>query len=335
MLELHGARDYAIKAAEEALTRISDDEPLKPTLYSILFKHHLALGHYENAFQALCVNPDADRKKDNLRDLVKTLLDAGHVDILMTYDYEDLEELFLSILYTRARAIDTVENIYYDFLYAYSVKKNMWRFSKLNYLYILFWYYSGHVLFSCLRLGASVMYEHAYRLTYQSSIEALEKHVKCLLMAVNSLSLGDPQFSWVLKPADPDLEEEEHILPAQIGSKNEPLILRYRKKVDIIDLAGIKKELIFGKARLQLTKIEEKCVAHLITSPEELVMYLSMAGIFKTAFNVCKVFDLGYDIVFENLTYKCFELNQRDEPETWNWLAENDIHGNILFFCFI
>lgn len=75
------------------------------------------------AFDALYSNPDLERRKDNLRDLVKSLLDEKKLDVLMNFTYGSMEEYFTNILLTRARAADAVNNIYYDFLYSYQIKR--------------------------------------------------------------------------------------------------------------------------------------------------------------------------------------------------------------------
>lgn len=92
-------------------------------MYSIKFRHHLALRHYEAAFNAMNENPDKDRKADNLRDLVKSLLDQKKLNILQNFTYGNMEQQLRDILLTRARATDAIDNIYYDFLYSYEVAK--------------------------------------------------------------------------------------------------------------------------------------------------------------------------------------------------------------------
>ncbi|XP_017773941.1 PREDICTED: nuclear pore complex protein Nup160 homolog [Nicrophorus vespilloides] len=303
LFELHNAKDFALEAADTALAILEDDEPLKATLYSVKFKHHLALGHYDEAFEALSSNPDAERKKDNLRDLVKTLLDSKRLDILMSFKYTELEELFFSILYTRARATDSVNNIYYDFLYAYCIQK---RFT---------------------RLAGSVMYEQAFRLNSHNTSEALEKQVKCFLACVNCLCLtDDSKFAWVLKPSDPDLEDEVHILPSKIGSDDEPHVVNYKRQVDVIDVQGIRKELVFARAKLQLSKLDPNCIPNNLTTPSELVMFLASSGIYKTSFKVCVAYEIPFDIIFEMLTHQCVLLTESEDNEAWNWLIENDLH---------
>lgn len=165
-------------------------------MYSIKFKHHLALGHYEAAYEALCANPDDDRKKDNLRDLVKTLLDNKELNILMNLNYTTMDTLFCNILFTRARACDTIDNMFYDCLFSYQVKRGI-----------------PH-----MRQAGAVMYEQAFRLRHHNTIEALEKQVKCYMAAINCLSLCDPRFAWVLIPADPELPEEVITLPPEAGT---------------------------------------------------------------------------------------------------------------------
>lgn len=68
-------------------------------------------------------NPDKDRKADNLRDLVKSLLDQKKLNILQNFTYGNMEQQLRDILLTRARATDAIDNIYYDFLYSYEVAK--------------------------------------------------------------------------------------------------------------------------------------------------------------------------------------------------------------------
>lgn len=66
--------------------------------------------------------------------------------------------------------------------------------------------------------AASIMYEQAFRLMQYNTMEALEKQVKCYLAAINSLNLCEKKFAWVLRPADPDLTDEEIVLSPLAGS---------------------------------------------------------------------------------------------------------------------
>ncbi|RZC33085.1 nuclear pore complex protein Nup160 -like, partial [Asbolus verrucosus] len=195
LFELHKAFDCAINLANTALSVTSPEDPLSATLYSIKFKHHLALKNYQMAYDSLNANPDSDRKKDNLRDLVKKLLDEKKLDVLMDFTYGSMEELFCDIIFTRARATDAANNIYYDFLYAYQVKRGS----------------------SFLRSAASVMYEQAFRLNQCNDSDAIEKQVKCYLAAKNALALCEAQYAYIVMPVD-QVEEKVVALPVFAGS---------------------------------------------------------------------------------------------------------------------
>ncbi|XP_018568434.1 nuclear pore complex protein Nup160 homolog isoform X2 [Anoplophora glabripennis] len=302
LLELHKARDCAINMANTALSIVEPDNPLSATLYSIKFKHHLALKHYKLAFESLNSNPDAERKKDNLRDLVKTLLDEKKLDILLNFTYGSMDEFFTNILLTRARATDGVNNVFYDFLYSYQIKRG-----PLSH-----------------RLAASVMYEQAFRLLHLNTADALEKQVKCYLAAKNVLQLCKPEFAWVVRPADPEEEVEEVVLEPVAGSNKELQVLRLRKQVEVININTIRKDLVFASAKLKLARFDATSPTN-ITSPVELVTLLNNSGLFKTSLDICTTFNLPYNSIFETLTKHCILLTEQEHPSAWNWLVENDL----------
>ncbi|XP_050293240.1 nuclear pore complex protein Nup160 homolog [Anthonomus grandis grandis] len=302
LFELHKARDCAIEMADAALKIASADNPLVPTLYSIKFKHHLALRHYRKAFYTLEANPDMERKKDNLRDLVKTLLDERKFDVLLSFTYADMDELFTNILLTRARATDALDNVFYDFLYAYQISRGPLSF----------------------RLAASVMYEHAFRLSQCDRVESLEKQVKCLLAAKNMLQLVSSQYAWVVRPSDPDEDEIEVTLESAAGSQKDSEIFRIKKQVEVVTIDTIKKELTFYSAKLKLARFDPGMSSNVI-APDELVTLLNCAGLYKTALEVCSTYAVSFVPVFESLTLRCIALSEDENPDAWNWLVENDL----------
>jgi len=172
-----------------------------------------------------------------------------------------------------------------------------------------------------------VMYEQAFRLLKHNSVEALEKQVKCYLASVNALSLCDPMFAWVVRPADPDLEELEVYLPRLAGCiKEEPELIKFKKQVEVLGIPDVKKELELASARLRLARFDMQTLTNNLTSPAELVCLLASVGIFKYALSLCDVFGLPYDFVFETHTKQCILLSETEDPNAWNWLIENDLH---------
>ncbi|KAI4461367.1 nuclear pore complex protein [Holotrichia oblita] len=175
-------------------------------------------------------------------------------------------------------------------------------------------------------LTGSVMYEQAFRLSQYGTIEALEKQVKCYLASVNAFSLCDPKYAWVLKPVDADVEEEVIQLPCEAGSEMEPEIVKFKRQLEVVELDVIKKELALAIGRLKLAKFDKKLVTNFMTSPMELIRYLACSGIYKYALNLCTIFDVPYESVFETFIQNCLHVTDRDEIITWNWLVENDLH---------
>ena len=59
--------------------------PCRATLCYILFSHHLKLGHNDEAYDAMIVNPDKARRKDSLRQFVVALFDRRQLRQLASY----------------------------------------------------------------------------------------------------------------------------------------------------------------------------------------------------------------------------------------------------------
>lgn len=102
-------------------------------------------------------------------------------------------------------------------------------------------------------------------------------------------------------------------------------IIKLKRQIEVINAEQIKKELIFASAKLKLIKFNVKSLN--ITSPIELVTVLNSVGLFKTALEICTVFDLKnyYANIFESLTKYCILLMEEEIPNVWEWLIENDL----------
>ncbi|KAL3269609.1 hypothetical protein HHI36_008672 [Cryptolaemus montrouzieri] len=309
LFELNNADDYAIRIANTALSKVSPDDPLAATLYSIKFKHHLKLKHYTYAYDALNSNPDEERKRDNLRDLVKSLLDGKELNTLITFNYGELEELFHEILLSRARAVDVVDNIFYDFLYCYHVKRGPPYFLQ----------------------AGSVMYEQAFRLSCNNNIEALEKQVKCYLASLNILRLCKKEHVRVLRPKD--TEGEVSVRPTQMEASSESTQIALKNQVEVVGLEDIKIEYEFACAKLKLARYCPQTYDNFaITNPNELLVALVSCGLYQVALKLCKSLDLRYDLVFDHLTGQCILLTEDENPDVhrWKWLIKNDTQDLLI-----
>ena len=87
--------------------------------------------------------------------------------------FDDLEH----IIEERARSVDLNGNRYYDFLYSFHVSKDNYR-------------KAAHVMFECgMRLATEVF-----------NAEGLKRQAKCYLACLNSLSLVNEKYAWIVKP---------------------------------------------------------------------------------------------------------------------------------------
>jgi nuclear pore complex protein Nup160 len=88
MFEQQRCSDCVINMASTAISVALLDDPNLPALHSIVFCHHLKLGHHQEAYHSLIANPDVDRRKDCLQQLVVTLFERQRLDTLADFPYQ-------------------------------------------------------------------------------------------------------------------------------------------------------------------------------------------------------------------------------------------------------
>ncbi|KAF6779850.1 hypothetical protein AHF37_00693 [Paragonimus kellicotti] len=212
-------------------SRLSD---LEAALWTRMFKHHLALGHYTSAHLLIRSNPDVNRRRDCLRQLIVTLCDRGESSRLVSFHYGASEDEFLLILEARARATDvlpsvvptssTVDSVpsanpYYDVLYAFHIR-------RANY-----------------RAAAMILFEHAHRLAEETAcamfsvcsngfraggarlLFGLQRQAACLVAAINALYLVPEEHQWLIRPGSSSAQDiyPSSWIPLGFNRKNDDL----------------------------------------------------------------------------------------------------------------
>ncbi|XP_046389457.1 nuclear pore complex protein Nup160 homolog isoform X2 [Ischnura elegans] len=297
-----GYHDRVIALAKTAITVADPHDPDLPTLHSIMFREHLRLGHWSEAQEALVSNPEGDRRRDCLRQLVTALWERGELRTLVNLPsgvsaakgrlgggwrrggtIRGEEEEVETVLEARARAIDlsgsrtSAGHSYYDFLYAFHITKGN------------------------MRKAACVMYEQAMRLEQEvmgcrdggrSWSWALDKRARCLLACLNALCLVQKRYAWIVKPlprgeASPfqDGSSFEGRTPKRHRDGEEVLQSRMKRQVEVLEYKDIKKEYEVVIARLKLIKYnpDHATVTGLARSEEELLGELAKAGMYDNA----------------------------------------------------
>ncbi|CAL8098470.1 unnamed protein product [Calicophoron daubneyi] len=186
-------------------TRLAD---LEAALWTRIFKHQLALGHYAQAHMLIRSNPDSARRRDCLRQLIVTLCDRGEASRLINFHYGSSEDEFLHILEARARATDVLPassadlespsfcatNPYYHVLYAFHIRRANYRAAAI----IMFEY--AHRLAEETACSLSSLSGSGFRAGGARLLLGLQRQAACLLTAINALYLVPEEHQWLIRP---------------------------------------------------------------------------------------------------------------------------------------
>jgi hypothetical protein len=173
--DLNGNLEAAIELVQNALLKCQFDSNSKSKLYCILFKSYMDLEYYDKAHMALMSNFDLDWKKNCLKHFINELCNQNKTHIIVGFEYGDMLQDVLNILYKRAQSCDLRTNDFYKVLYSIYVKNKDYR------------------------KAAFCMYECAFRLRLEiNGISSLKRQEKCYLACVNLLKLVEKRFAWIV-----------------------------------------------------------------------------------------------------------------------------------------
>ncbi|KAK0152332.1 Nuclear pore complex protein Nup160 [Merluccius polli] len=305
LLEDVGLPELVIHMATLAITEAVNDIRSQAALWTRIFKHHLDLGHNSQAYEALTQNPDSSRQLDCLRQLVVVLCERSQLQDLVQFSYVNLHDEVVSIIESRARAVDLLAHNYYELLYAFHINRH-------NY-----------------RKAGTVMFEYGMRLGREVRTQrGLQKQVNCYLAALNCLRLIRPQYAWIVQPSTGAVCERPGASPKR-KYDGEFAADPVKRQVDILELGDLEKEYILARSRLTLAQHDPPSAAIAgSASAVEMVALLVQVGLFDCALSLCQTFKLPLTPVFEGLAFKCIKLQyggEESQNEAWNWLAANQL----------
>ena len=135
------------------------------------------LEYYDKAHIAMVSNFDMEWKRTCLKNFISELCNKNKTDILVKFDYGDMLQDVINILYKRAQASDLRSHDYYRLLYALHIKNKDYK------------------------KAAFYMYECALRLRHEiTGINSLKRQEKCYLLCLNLLKMMDKKFAWIAMP---------------------------------------------------------------------------------------------------------------------------------------
>ncbi|XP_036390935.1 nuclear pore complex protein Nup160 [Megalops cyprinoides] len=305
LLEDVGLPELVIQLATMAISEATNDIRSQAALRTRIFKHHLDLGHNSQAYEALTQNPDPSRQLDCLRQLVVVLCERSQLQDLVQFPYVNLHDEVVSIIESRARAVDLMSHNYYELLYAFHINRH-------NY-----------------RKAGTVMFEYGMRLGREvRTRQGLQKQVNCYLAAMNCLRLIRPDYAWIVQPASGGVYERPGTSPKR-NYDGEYAATPVNRQIEILELKDLEKEYILARNRLTLAQYDPSSASNTGSAPAvEMVTLLVQAGQFDAAMSLSQTFKLPLTPVFEGLTFKCIQLQYGGEVsqnEAWNWLSSNQL----------
>lgn len=175
--DLNGNIEASIELIQNGLLKCQFDSSSTSKLYCILFKSYMDLEYYEKAHMALMSNFDMEWKKTCLKHFISELCNQNKASIIVGFEYGDMLQDVLNILYRRAQSSDLRTNDFYKVLYSIYIKNKDYR------------------------KAAFCMYECAFRLKIEiNGINSLKRQEKCYLACMNLLKLVDKRFAWLVVP---------------------------------------------------------------------------------------------------------------------------------------
>uniref|UniRef100_A0A4W5LG59 Nucleoporin 160 n=1 Tax=Hucho hucho TaxID=62062 RepID=A0A4W5LG59_9TELE len=305
LLEDVGLPELVIHLATLAITEAVDDPRSQAALWTRIFKHHLDLGHNSQAYEALTQNPDSSRQLDCLRQLVVVLCERSQLQDLVQFSYVNLHDEVVSIIESRARAVDLMSHNYYELLYAFHINRH-------NY-----------------RKAGTVMFEYGMRLGREVRTQlGLQKQVNCYLASLNCLRLIRPDYAWIVQPSSGAMYERPGASPKR-NYDGEFATGPVSGQIDILELKDLQKEYTLARSRLTLAQHHPPSAAIAgSASAVEMVSLLVQTGLFDCALSLCQTFKLSLTPIFEGLAFKCIKLQyggEESQNEAWNWLAANQL----------
>ncbi|CAN8010772.1 unnamed protein product [Ixodes pacificus] len=299
--EQAGHLEYVVELAMTALYAVTEpNDPKLPTLWSLVFRCQLELGHIKQAYDAIIQNPDAEECSQCLRQFVVVLCERRQLSTFVSFPFKEVINEVTSILKTRARATDLLNSPYYDVLYAMYVNAKRYR------------------------EAAAMMHEYGSRLGQEvPGSQSLRRQQLCLLAAINCLLLAKPKYAWITSPL---LVHAPANRSPKRDCDGEEVPQQASRRVEVITVEDIRRELCLIQAWLLLVESGQEGISTPL-SPEETTTLLVVNGHFDVATKVCKSYQLDLDVVFEGLVSQCTRRSSGGAQDVHaidpQWIIEN------------
>lgn len=293
------------------------------SLNANLFLNFLSLGNYSQAYAVMASNPDIERRRACLRQFIVKLFDEKQLQQLISFQYTDFQDDFISIIESKARSLDLTSVSgcgYYELLYSFFMKN------------------------SNFRRAASIMYEYGRRLSQEvPGLASLTKQISCYLNCLNCLKNVSTKYAWIVKPSLrsstsvsvlPKFRENEFESKRSVDSDSPTKVAK--REIEILDVNDIRIEYELVRARSRLLVKDPKLndIASTSLAPSEVLTLLISNSLYDYAFRLAQTTKLSYEPIIKGIASKYIRLvqlssltRQADDviSEAYECFADNDI----------
>ncbi|KZT41120.1 hypothetical protein SISSUDRAFT_1059684 [Sistotremastrum suecicum HHB10207 ss-3] len=261
-------------------------------LWKKVIQCNLDLSLLEEAYMSIVACPYPEVKSIHVELLVQALCHSGTPDLWNTLNFAELSEEVENALSWKARNVDVL--------------------SAPNYAKIL---YSWYIRRADYRSAARVMYEHARRLSGFSVesnrlVEIRRQEAEAYLIAINALSLLEPNSAWIVVPLFRSVSSELSISNNVSRLIPDDLFATRTNESEVVDLLQLRRELCIVNARLDLVQIDSVFLRSpdLLLGKQDIIRRYTELGSFDKALAFAHT--LGEDMteIFERLTEICLRL---------------------------
>ncbi|CAG8505921.1 7920_t:CDS:10 [Acaulospora morrowiae] len=302
----------ALEAFNEEQRQSPEGRDLVSQMCSKIFANAMQTDLFDEAYNAMIMNPSLISRRANLRPFVVNLCEKRRSISLQQYPFLDLRGDLENILEFHARCHVATE--------------------APNYSMICYSYYISCKKF---RDAARIIYQYAKKIEDSSLVfdnfqKAMTDLASSYLSAINALEQVTPvSLAWfhyiTLSPSDDDRSRKR--TKYDEASKDENKVI-----TEIISLPDLKKSYTLVMARLELGREFAEKVTPI--KSQEAVKLCSYAGKFDLAISIAKLFEIPLDDVFERMTRKCLlplNSNTDSSEHRTSWVRNNEvtqlIHG--------
>lgn len=140
------------------------------------------------------------------------------------------------------------------------------------------------------------------------------------MACINSLSMVDEKYAYIAKPV---INEKNIILEMNMEIDDD-----FDKKIDVLEINDLKKELLLTEAVLLISKHKPGISSILHAGAPELIAVLCSLSLFTSAVKLSNGFDLCIGTILESVASSCVMAVYQEDP--WTWVEKNNITDLLI-----